>query len=174
MADVTDTYYAGGAFTGYGAQILVGQGDGSPETFVAIPDIETITPGDMTTGTVETTHLRSLARHKERKGTLRDSGPISFAGNYRPTHGAHKQTGGDGFLPDHSVLSLWINVTENNFQLVLPDREDAGATGSPLAGIALNVRGVITKYQIGEMTTEGKVPFTGEITPLRDYSSGLP
>lgn len=174
MADITDQYYEGGAFIGYGAQMMVGQDDGSPETFVAVPDIMTITPGDMTTGTVETTHLRSPGRHKERKGTIRDSGPIVLAGNYRPTHGAHKQTGGDGFDADHSLLSLWRNVTDNNFLFVLPDREDAGATGSPLVGISLPVRGTVTKYQIGEMTTEGKVPFTCEITPLHDYSGGLP
>jgi hypothetical protein len=172
--DVTDKYYAGDAFIGYGAQLMVGQDDGSPETFVAVPDIATITPGDMTTGIVEITHLRSPDRHREKKGTIRDSGPIALAGNYRPSHGAHKQVGGDGFDAAHSLLSLWRNVTENNFLLVLPDREDAGATGSPLLGISLPVRGTVTKYQIGEMSVEGKVPFTCEITPLRDYSAGLP
>jgi hypothetical protein len=172
--DVTNTYYAGEAFIGYGAQMLVGQDDGSPETFTAIPDIESITPGDMTTGIVQITHLRSPDRHHEKKGTIRDSGPIVCAGNYRPTHGAHKRTGGDGFSATHNLLELWRNVTENNFQFVLPDRADAGATGSPLAGIALDIRGTVTRYQIGEMTLEGKTPFTCEITPLRDYSAGLP
>jgi hypothetical protein len=174
MADVTDLYYAGDAFIGYGTQFMVGQDDGSPETFVAVPDINRIAPGDMTTGIVPITHLRSPDRHQEKKGTIRDSGPIVLEGNYRPSHGAHKQVGGDGFDADHSLLSLWISVAENNFRIVLPDREDAGATGSPLAGIALDVRGTVTRYQIGELTTEGKVPFTAEVTPLRDYSANLP
>ncbi len=174
MADVTDLYYAGEAFIGYGAQLLVGQDDGSPETFTAIPDINSITPGDLTTGIVQITHLRSPRRHHEKKGTLRDSGPIVLEGNYRPNHGAHKQSGGDGFSASNSLLSLWINVTECNFKMVLPDREDAGATGSPLAGIELPFRGVVTKYQPGQMGLEDKVPFTCEITPLRDYSAGLP
>src|SRR4051812_13670188 len=168
--DVTDLYYAGEAFIGYGAQLLVGQGD-DPETFVAVPDLATITPGDMTTGVIDITHLRSPARHREKKGTIRDSGAIVLAGNYRPTHGAHLQAGGDGFEAGFSLISLWINVTEANFQLVLPDREDAGATGTPLAGIALPVRGIVSKYQVGEMGVEDKVPFTCEITPLRDYSA---
>src|SRR5688572_12797932 len=120
MADVTDLYYAGDAFIGYGAQFLVGQDDGSPETFTAVPDIESITMGDMTTGTVQKTHLRSPGRHHEHLATIRNSGPITLSGNYRPTHGAHKQTGGDGFTATHSLLSLWRNVTENNFQLALP------------------------------------------------------
>lgn len=165
MADVTDTFYAGDAFIGYGAQFLVGQDDGSPETFVAVPDIEKITPGDMTTGVVDITHLRSPARHREKKGTIRDSGPIVLMGNYRPEHGAHLQAGGDGFDAAHSLVSLWIAVTENNFMIKFPaDAND----------IELPIRGVITKYQIGELALDGKCPFTCEITPLRDYSAGLP
>ena len=177
--DVTDTFYEGQAFIGYGAQMLVGQGDGvvgppvTPETFVAIPDIESITPGDMTTGVIEKTHLRSPGRHKEKLATLRDSGPIALAGNYRPSHGAHKQDGGDGFVAGHSLLTLWRNVTENNFKLVLPiEAGDDG--GTPPAAISLDIRGVVTKYQIGALTLEGKCPFTCEITPLKDYSDGLP
>ena len=172
MADVTNTFYAGDAFIGYGAQFLVGQDDGSPETFTAVPDIESITMGDMTTGTVPKTHLRSPGRHHEKLATIRDSGPISLAGNYRPTHGAHKQVGGDGFSATHSLLSLWRNVTENNFKIVLP--EEANDAGSPGEAIELPIQGVVTRYQIGEMTLEGKVPFTAEVTPLSDYSGDLP
>ncbi len=164
MANVTDTFYAGDAFIGYGAQFEVGQGD-SPETFVAVPDIDTITPGDMTTGVVDKTHLRSPGRHREKIGTIRDSGPIVLAGNYRPSHGAHLQAGGDGFTAGHSLLTLWRNVTENNFRIVMP--ADAGSTVLPL-------RGTITKYMIGAIGLDNKVPFTCEITPLSDYSGGLP
>ncbi|HZA01113.1 MAG TPA: hypothetical protein VE665_02425 [Hyphomicrobiaceae bacterium] len=163
--NVTAQFYAGEAFIGYGAEFLVGQGDGSPETFTAVPDIESITLGDMTTGVVDKTHLRSPGRHREKLATLRDSGPIVLAGNYRPAHGAHLQTGGDGFDAAHSLLSLWRNVTENNFELVMP--EAAGSTVLP-------IRGTVTRYQIGQMTLDGKTPFTCEITPLQDYSGGLP
>jgi hypothetical protein len=164
VANITDTYYPGDAFIGYGAQIEVGQGE-SPETFVAIPDIESITFGDMTTGVVDITHLRSPGRHREKKGTIRDSGAIALAGNYRPDHGAHLQAGGDGFSPTHSLITLWRNVTETNFQIVLP--EDAGSTVLPF-------RGVVTKYQIGELGLDAKVGFSCEITPLSDYSGSLP
>lgn len=178
--DVTDTYYAGEAFIGYGAQMLVGQGDGDPsatppteDTFVAIPDIESITPGDMTTAVIQKTHLRSPGRHHEKLATLRDSGPIVCAGNYRPSHGAHKQDGGDGFLPGFSLLKLWQTVAENNFRLVLPiEAGDDG--GTPPAAISLDIRGTVTKYQIGALTLDGKCAFTCEITPLKDYSDGLP
>lgn len=164
MADVTDTFYNGGAFVGYGAQFKVGQGD-TPETFVAIPDVEKITLGDMKTDVVETTHLRSAGRHRERKATMRDSGPITLMCNYRPDHGAHKQSGGDGFDATHSVVSLWRNVTDNNFELEFPTDADS---------LVLTIRGTVTKYQIGELGIDGKVPVTIEITPLHDYSDGLP
>lgn len=172
MADVTDTFYASSAFIGYGAQLLVGQDNGSPETFTAAPEINRIAPGDMTTGVIPVTHLRSPGRHHEKRATIRDSGAIVCEGNYIPAHGAHQQVGGDGFDADHSLLSLWRNVTENNFKMVLPDASSLG--GSPNTGIALPFRGTITKYQIGEMVLEGKVPFTLEVTPLQDYSGGLP
>ena len=136
--------------------MLVGQGDGDPtgtpvvpETFAAIPDIESITPGDMTTGIIEKTHLRSPGRHREKLATLRDSGAIVLQGNYRPSHGAHKQNGGDGFLPDHSVLALWRAVKENNFKLVLP--VEAGMVGTPPddTAIELTIRGVISRIPAG-------------------------
>lgn len=172
MSNVTNTYYAGDAFIGYGTEILVGQGNASPETFVAVPDVNSIVPGDMTTGVVDITHLRSIGRHREKKGTIRDSGPIVLNCNYRPTHGAHKIGGGDGFGVGRSLVALWQNVTEANFRLVLPD--DSSAGGSPDTGEVLDIAGVITRYQIGEMSVDGKVPCTIEITPLRDYSLGLP
>jgi len=180
MADVTDTFYAGEAFIGYGAQILVGQGDEAPgppivpETFVAIPDIESITPGDMTTGIIEKTHLRSPGRHREKLATLRDSGAIVLQGNYRPSHGAHKQTGGDGFDADHSLLSLWRSCKQNNFKLIMPP--EAGTVGTPPddTAIELVIIGIVSKYQPGVLGLDGKVPFTCEITPMQDYSQGMP
>ncbi len=164
MANVTDTFYAGDAFIGYGAQFKVGQGD-SPETFTAVPDVDAITMGDMTTGVVDITHLRSTGRHREKKGTIRDSGPIALKGNYRPDHGAHLQTAADGFALGYSLLSLWRNVTEANFTITLP--ADAGS-------VVLPIRGTVTKYQIGELGLDQKVPFMCEITPLSDYSGSLP
>lgn len=164
MSDVTNHFYAGDAFIGYGAQIKVGQGDGSPETFTAIPDVETITPGDATTGIVTITHLRSPDRHHEKKGTIRDNGAFALAGNYRPTHGAHMLAGGDGFSATHNLPALWKNVTETNFEIEYP--VDASG-GSP--GTTLSFRGIITKYQVGQLSVEGKVPFTCDITPLRAF-----
>jgi hypothetical protein len=163
MADVTGTFYAGDAFIGYGAEIKVGQNTGSPENFVSIPDVESITPGDMTTGVVQITHLRSPDRHHEKKGTIRDSGPFTLVCNYRPEHGAHQTGGGDGFSSTHSLVSLWKNVTETNFIIDMP--ADAGSPE-----LRFEFAGIVTKYQIGGLTIDQKTAVTIEITPLRAYA----
>jgi hypothetical protein len=165
MADVTGTFYANESGIGYGTELGVGQGDGSPETFVSIPVMMKITPGDLTTGVVDATHLRSPGRHREKKGTIRDSGAIVCEGFYVPGHGAHNMAGGDGFDADHNLIVLWQRVAENNFRITMPDDFD---------NLTLELRGVITKYQVGEMSTENIVPFTLEITPLQDYFTGPP
>lgn len=170
MADVTDLYYASTGKVGYGGQFLVGQGGASPETFTAVPEINSITFGDMTTGVVDFTHLRSPGRHREKKGTIRDSGPITISGNYLSSHGAHKQAGGDGFSATHSLLSLWRNVTENNFGIYIPDVPVPDGGSPAETGTILPIRGVVTRYQVGALTLDGKQDFTAEITPLQDYS----
>ncbi len=162
MADVTDTFYASDAAIGYGAQFKVGQGD-SPQTFVAMPVTMTITPGALTTGVVPATHLRSPNRHTEKKFTLRDSAAIAMTGSYLPGHGAHKIAGGDGFDATHNLIYLWINVVENDFEIEYP---------ADLGSLVISVRGAITKYQPGQITTEGLVPFDFEITPSHDYFTG--
>lgn len=164
--DVTGQTYAGEAFIGYMSELRVGQGD-SPETFVAVADVNLITPGDMTTDVEEKTHLRSPARHREWLATLRNSGPFTFVGNYRPGHGSHTVAGGDGFDPDRSLVSLWRDVTEANFEIELPGGAAGG--GSP-PGIILAFRGVVTKYQIGAIGVTTKVDFTAEIRPLGAYA----
>lgn len=160
MADVTGTFYAGSAQVGYGAQLLVGQDDGSPETFVAVADIDTIEPGEMTTEVVDKTHLRSPDGHREKVATIRDSGPFTVTGNWRLDHGSHSNAGGDGF--DIGLIGLWRTRAERNFRIVLPD-----ATVWPF-------RGVVTRYQPGAISVDSKIGFTAEITPLQDFSADLP
>lgn len=163
MSNVTDTFYAGEAFVGYGTQLLVGQDDGSPETFVAIADIDTITPGEMTTEIVDKTHLRSPEAHREKIATIRDSGPFTITGNWRLKHGSHSNAGGDG----HTIgmIGLWRTKAERNFKIVLSD-------GSPATEWPF--RGVVSRYQPGAIGLTERVTFTAEITPLQDYSADLP
>lgn len=169
MSDVTGEFYASEGFIGYGAEFQVGQGD-SPETFVSVPEIMRIGPiVSMTTPSVPTTHLRSPDRHAEKIPTISDSQPITCSGTYRPTHGAHKLAGGDGFDADHNLQALRASAARNNFRIVLP--EAAGTEGSPAAAIGLPLEGYVSKYEIGELNNEGLIPFTLEVTPMRSYFS---
>lgn len=168
--DVTNQYYAGDAFVGYGSQLLVGQDDGSPETFVAVADIMSISPGAMTTAVVDKTHLRSPERHREKIATLRDSGPFTLTGNWRPSHGSQSNSAsedgtGDGFTTGRGLVALWRNVTEANFQIIVAD-------GSPAR--VWPFRGVVTNFTPGTIGLDDKVGFTCEITPLQDFSADLP
>lgn len=165
MADVTDEFYEGEAIHGYGAQLLVGDG-ASPETFEAIADVTKITFGDMTTAVIDKTHLRSPEAHREKLLGLRDSGPFSLEGNWRPDHESQSNAGGGtGSFTSGGLLAIWRNRTEKNFVLKLND-------GSPAT--ELPFRGGVTKFQPGEVGVDDKINFTAEITPLRDFSAGLP
>jgi hypothetical protein len=164
MSDVTGTYYAGEAFIGYGSQFVVGQDDGSPESFAAVADVMQIQAGEMSTAVVQKTHLRSPDRHHEKLATIRDSGPFTLSGNWRPSHGSQSNAGGDGFTSG-GLISLWRNVDERNMKIILP-------IGSP--AIEWPFRGVVTKFQPGTIGLEEKVDFTCEVTPLQAFDAELP
>ena len=164
MADVTNQYYAGEAFIGYGSQLLVGQNNGSPETFVAVAGITSIQPGEMTANVINKTHLRSPGRAHEKISTIRDIGAFTINGNAMPTHGSQSNAGGDGFTSG-GLLALHRSQEERNFKIVLAD-------GSPAT--ELPFRGVVSSFQWGEIGLEGLVNFTCQIQPLADYTADLP
>jgi hypothetical protein len=60
---------------------------------------------------------------------------------------------------------MWRNRTEHNFKIVLND-------GSPATEWPF--RGVVTRFQPGEIGIDDKINFTAEITPLQDFSADLP
>jgi Lambda phage tail tube protein, TTP len=171
MANVTDTFYAGEAIVGYGAQLLVGQDDGSPETFVAVADVMSIQMGAMTTAVVDKTHLRSPEAHREKVATLRDSAAMTITGNWRPEHGSHANAGGDGFA-NGGLVALWRTRAERNFIIQLPRAGSPAITGSP--GMEVPFRGVVTNFTPGAIGLDDKVGFTAEITPLQDFSAAWP
>lgn len=165
MSDRTDTFYAADAIHGYGAQILVGDG-ASPESFQAIAQVTRITFGDMSTAVIDKTHLRSPFAHREKLMGMRDSGPFSLEGIYDPNDESQSNAGGgSGSFTSGGLLGMWIARTEHNFILRLND-------GSPAT--ELPFRGAVSKYQPGEVGADDKINFTAEITPLQDFSAGMP
>lgn len=165
MADLTGTYYASEAFIGYGAEVLVGDG-ASPEGFEAIAGVVSVTPGDWTTAVIDKTHLRSPAAHREKLLGLRDSGPFVMEMHCRPKHESQANAGGgSGSFASGGLISKWIDRAELNWIIRVKD-------GSPET--ELPFVGGITRYQWGEITVEGLVQLTVEVTPLQDFSSQLP
>ena len=120
MADVTDTFYPGAAVIGYEAQWLIGQDDGSPETFVAVADIEAIEFGEMTYNVINKTHLRSPGRAHEKRLTIRDIGPFRMRGNLRLSHGSQSNAGGDGFTSG-GLIALHRAGSERNMKISYED-----------------------------------------------------
>lgn len=165
MADRTNTFYANAtAIHGYGAQLMVGD-NASPEGFDAIAAVGSITPGEMSTAVINRTHLRSPEAHHEKMAGLRDSGPFTIEGTWLPLDESQSNAGGgSGSFATGGLVFLWRTRAERNFKIVL---NDSPATEWPF-------RGVITKFQPGEIGIEDKINFTAEITPLQDFSADLP
>jgi hypothetical protein len=160
MADVTGTYYAGNADIGYGSEFLVGQGDGSPETFAALSDVIEVNLGGFSAEIIPKTHLRSPGRAQEKMSGLRDFENITVRCNYNRDHGSHKLAGGDGFDATHNLPALHKNQTENNFLALV-------GSSSPQEEIA--IRGVVSGMTRPTLAVSGKMEITYTITPLQDY-----
>jgi hypothetical protein len=162
MSNVTDTYYAGDAIVGYGTQLLVGN-SASPETFEAVADVMEITPGEISSAIIDKTHLRSPDGHREKTVGLTDAGPFTLQCNWRPSHESQNNAGGgSGSFVSGGLLAMLISKEERNFKIKLPD-----STEWPF-------RGIVSKFQVGAIKGDDKIPLTIEITPLRSYLSSLP
>jgi hypothetical protein len=164
MSDVTNTFYESAGNIGYGAQWLIGQDNGSPETFVAVYGVSRIQFGEMSAGIVNKTHLRSPGRAHEKISTIRDVGPFTITGQLNMKHGSQNNAGGDGFTAG-GLIALHRAQTERNMKIIVPD-------GSPET--ELPFRGVISSLNLGELTLDGIQEFTAQVQPLADYTAELP
>lgn len=164
MSDVTGTFYASQGNIGYGAEWRIGLDDGSPETMVAVAQVDTIQFGEMSAGIVNKTHLRSPGRAHEKIATIRDLGAFTMTGTLNMRHGSHNNAGGDGFTTG-GLIAIHRSLEERNMEIEIPD-------GSPAT--VLPFRGVISSLNLGELSLEGLQKFTAQVQPLADYTADLP
>ena len=167
MADVTGTKYAANADIGYGTEFLVGQDDGSPETFSAVYGVMEITGlENFTNEILDKTHLRSRGRAREKFVGVADYESVTIRCQYDPSnvHGSHKTAGGDGFDADHNLPALQFSGAECNFKVLI-------GSGSPQE--ELNFRAIVSGMQRSPITVNGLVERTYTITPIGDYRLGL-
>lgn len=167
MSDRTDSFYAAEeAFTGYGAQLMVGDG-ASPEAFEAIAGIVSITPGAMNTADIDRTHLRSPDAHHEHMPGLRDSAAFTIEGIWLPTEQSQSnQGGGSGAFASGGLVAMWRDRQVRNFKIALRDG------GSP--GTDWPFRGYVGQFQPGSLTNNDKVNFTASFMPTQAYDASLP
>lgn len=164
MADVTGTFYASDADIGYGTELLVGQDDGSPETFVALKECKSIKLGKLTAPRVDKTHLRSIGRAREYTTGMRDYENIAVVCNWDPTHGSQSNAGGDGFTAG-GMLALHRSQETRNFMALI-------GTASPQE--QWDFRGRVSGYDPPSIDTDNLMSVTFEITPVEDYTASLP
>lgn len=164
MADVTGTYYNSEGNIGYGGEWRIGQDDGSPETMVAVAQVDTIQFGDMTAPVINITHLRSPGRAHEKIPTIRDLGPFTMTGTLLMSHGSHNNAGGDGFTSG-GLIAIHRSLEERSMEIEIPDASPA---------TVMPFRGVISSLNLGELSLEGVQKFTAQVQPLRDYTAELP
>jgi len=152
--------YASQATDGAGSILEVGDG-ASPETFTAIAEVTTITPGAMSTAAIETTHLLSPNAHKEKIPGLRDTGAFGIDGNWLPDNDTQSNDDTPGGL-----VYLARTRAVRNFRIVL------GNSGSP--EITWPFRGFIDNFQPGPLTIGTKKAFKASIMPSKDTAADLP
>ena len=164
MANVTGTFYENSTDIGYGAELLVGQGD-SPETFVAVKGVVSIKLGKLTNEKIKRTHLRSPNRAHEYTTGLADYDAISVRVNWDPNHGSQSAAGlTDGFT-GVGLLGLNISQATTNFIARL---QIAGAPFDwPFSGKVIS-------FDPPEITNDGLLEATFEIQPVSDYRGDLP
>jgi hypothetical protein len=167
MSNRTNTYYAlaDDSIHGYGAQLMVGNG-ASPEVFEAIAGVVTITPGEMTTADIDTTHLRSPDAHREHRAGIRNSGAFTVSGIWLPGEQSQSNAGGgSGAFASGGLVALWRGRANHNFRVQVPD-------GSP--GISWDFRGYVSQFQPGAIGLDDKIDFTASFMPTQAYDADLP
>src|SRR5690606_13225139 len=153
------------AIHGYGAQFLVGNG-ASPEVFEAVAGVLSVTPGELSTADIDTTHLRSPNRHREHRSGIRDSGPWSLTGTYLPDEESQSNTGGgSGAFQGGGLMAMAADGVNRNFKVIFND-------GSPATELIF--RGYVASFQLGEIGVDDKVNFTASIQPTEAYDANLP
>jgi hypothetical protein len=167
MSDRTDSFYAAeDAIHGYGAQLLMGDGE-NPEAFEAIATIRSITPGEMSTEDIDRTHLRSPDAHKEHMAGMRDSGAFECEFIWLPNEQSQSNTGGgSGAFQNGGVIAKWRGRQNHNFKIVLNDNVSP-QTEWPF-------RGYVSQFQPGEIGVDDLIGGTLSIQPTEAYDEDLP
>lgn len=106
------------AHTGFGALILKGDG-ASPENFVAIMGVKSITGPNISRDTHDTTDMQSESGYREFIGGLTDAGEVQFEANLLPRNSTQNQEEG-GFMAEFDRTSC---DSKSNYRVQFPECE---------------------------------------------------
>lgn len=138
------------AHIGLGAQLQRGDGN-SPENFVAVMGIKSITGPGIKRDAVDVTDMNS-PNFKEYIGGLVDGGTVSFEANFLPRDATQNQTAG-GFMAEFDKSSC---DSRGNWRLTLPPCDGEPEGYFEFAGIVTGQSVTIPMADV--------MGFTGEIT----------
>lgn len=94
---------------GFGTLLKIGDGGGS-EVFTNVLEVKGINGPNLSTDTVDATHMESPSGFKEFLASFKDGGEVSFDCNFLPGVGTQAQ-----------LFTDWAARTKRNFRLVFPD-----------------------------------------------------
>jgi len=106
------------AHTGFGAMLQRGDGQ-SPENFVTVLGIKSITGPAFTRDTHEVTEQAQTSNFKQYIGGMVDAGELSFDANFLPREPTQNQSVG-GFLAEFDLNSC---NSRGNWRITLPECE---------------------------------------------------
>lgn len=116
--------------TGFGA--LIQKGDGaSPENFVSILGVKSISGPDISRDTHDTTDMLSPSQFREFIGGLVDAGEVSFDANWLPREATQGQDEG-GFMAEFDKDSC---ESRGNWRIVTPSCPGEDEVSVDFAGV---------------------------------------
>lgn len=104
------------ARTGFGATLQAGQNDGSPETFIDVLGIKSISGPEISRDTHDVTTMLSPSGWREFIGGLKDGGEVSFEANWLPRDPSQGQAAG-GFMAEFDKDSC---ESRGNWRILVP------------------------------------------------------
>jgi predicted secreted protein len=104
------------AHTGFGALLLKGDG-ASPENFVAVMGVKSMTGPSISRDTHDTTDMQSPSGWREFIGGLVDGGEVSFEANLLPRNETQNQEAG-GFMAEFDKTSC---DSRGNWRIQFPE-----------------------------------------------------
>lgn len=118
------------AHTGFGA--LIQKGDGaSPENFVTVLGVKSITGPQISRDTHDTTTMSSASNFREFIGGLVDAGEVTFDANFLPRDATQNQEEG-GFMAEFDKSSC---NSRGNWRILLPECDGEAEGYFGFAGI---------------------------------------